>query len=103
MKSIIILNKYETEHHRIDGPAIEWSDGSYVWKTNDLYHRVGGPAISYSHGTKEWWVNGKRHREDGPAYENKNRGIARWYINDELLTCQTQEEFEQYIRLKSFW
>ena len=30
-------------------------------------HRVDGPAIEYSNGTKEWYINGKRHRLDDPA------------------------------------
>ena len=25
-------------------------------------HRLDGPAIEYADGTKSWWLNGKRHR-----------------------------------------
>jgi len=51
-------NKEMTIHHREDGPAIEWNDGS-----------------------KEWWLNGKRHREDGPACEYAN-GNKYWFLSN---------------------
>lgn len=36
------------------------------WKNlNGLYHRVDGPALEYSDGFKAWYINGQRHREDG--------------------------------------
>lgn len=39
------------------------------WFYNGFLHRVNGPAVEFINGTKEWWVNGKLHREDGPAIE----------------------------------
>lgn len=44
--------------HRIDGPAIEWSDGTREWFVNGKRHRTDGPAIEWMNGTKEWFVNG---------------------------------------------
>jgi hypothetical protein len=32
-------------------------------------HRVDGPAIEDTDGTRSWWVNGKLHRVDGHADE----------------------------------
>ena len=53
--------------HRLDGPAIEWSDGTKEWCIDGKRHRLDGPAIEYADGTKHWLVDGKRHRLDGPA------------------------------------
>ena len=38
----------------------------------DEYHRLDGPAIEYTNDDKYWWVNGLRHREDGPAVEDSH-------------------------------
>jgi hypothetical protein len=43
--------------HRIDGPAVEYADGSKSWYVDDLLHRVDGPAIEWSNGSKSWWVD----------------------------------------------
>ena len=57
------------------------------------YHRIDGPAVEYSNGSKEWYINGKRHREDGPAIE-WNDGDKSWYLND---IEYSEEEFNQEI------
>jgi hypothetical protein len=46
--------------HRLDGPAVEWADGTKGWYVNGLRHRLDGPAIEWADGDKEWWVNGIR-------------------------------------------
>ena len=66
--------------HRLDGPAVEYTNGTKAWFVNGKYHRIDGPAIEYAHGTKAWWINGLRHREDGPAIEGAN-GDKEWYLN----------------------
>jgi hypothetical protein len=68
------------DHHRVDGPAIEFHDGSTEWWVNGECHREDGPACEYTDGTKKWFVNGKRHREDGPAIVYAN-GKKAWWIN----------------------
>ena len=45
--------------HRLDGPAIEWENGSKEWHVNGICHRLDGPAFEDSHGYKEWWVDGQ--------------------------------------------
>ena len=56
------------ELHNPNGPALIWNDGaSKAYYLNNRLHRLDGPAIENSNGIKEWWVNGKRHRLDGPA------------------------------------
>jgi hypothetical protein len=46
-----------------------------------IIHRLDGPAVERSDGTKEWWYNNKLHRLDGPAIEWA-QGNKSWYVND---------------------
>ncbi len=39
------------------------------WAKDGKFHRLDGPAVIYSNGSKEWWQNGRLHRKDGPAVE----------------------------------
>jgi len=66
--------------HRLDGPAVEWTDCYKAWHLNGKLHRKDGPALEYSNGHKEWYINDKRHRLDGPALEMFD-GHKEWYIN----------------------
>ena len=100
----------DNEYHRVDGPAIEYPDGSKKWYLNgkevdapgdqettprrevdgdgtirwfnadNKYHRVDGPAIEYANGSKLWLLHGKRHRDNGPALELAD-GSKKWYLN----------------------
>ena len=40
---------------------IKWTD------LEGNYHRINKPALIYSDGTEYWYNHGKLHREDGPA------------------------------------
>jgi hypothetical protein len=62
----------------------------------------GGEVREYPSGTKFWFLQGKYHREDGPAIEWAY-GDGSWWINDKLIPCRTQKEFDQLMRLKAFW
>ena len=56
------------------------SDSVYYYDKDCRLHNPFGPASHvYSTDTKEWFIHG-------------------YYIN-----CNTQEEFERYMRLKAFW
>ena len=44
--------------HRVDGPAVEWADGSSSWWLHGKRHRIDGPARVFSDGCCEWWLNG---------------------------------------------
>jgi len=72
------------------------SDGTITWrhpKTND-FHRVDGPAIEYSDGTKRWYLNGLLHRADGgPAVEYPDGYEQQWFLNGEELT---KDEFKRW-------
>lgn len=69
--------------HRIDGPAVEYSDGSTEWYSNGELHRIDGPAMEAADGYKAWWVKGKVHRTDGPAIEHP-KGYKEWRVNGEM-------------------
>jgi len=73
-------DKEMTIHHREDGPANEYANGSKFWWLNGNIHRENAPAIEWNDGSKSWWLNGKRHREDGPACEYIDGG-KEWYLN----------------------
>ena len=49
------------KRHRVDGPAVEYANGTKWWYVNDKCHREDGPAIEYADGIKEWFVNSKRY------------------------------------------
>ena len=76
--------------HRLDGPAVEPSNGDKQWYLNGVLHREGGPAIERSDGSKEWWLNGWRHREGGPAVEDSD-GSKEWYLNG--VSFKTKESY----------
>ena len=81
------------KYHRLDGPAIECADGSKYWYQNGKRHRLDGPAVEYVDGYKAWFQNGKYHRLDGPAIEWAD-GSKEWFIEDE---CLTESEFNARI------
>jgi len=80
--------------HRLDGPAVEWFDGSKEWWVDGKRHRLYGPAIIWHNGTKEWFINGKKHRLDGPAVEY-NDGIIEWRIKGKRLS---NDEVEAWVK-----
>jgi hypothetical protein len=51
------------QHHREDGPAVEWMNGDKYWYLNDKLHREGGPAVEWVNGDKRWFLNGKKLTE----------------------------------------
>lgn len=55
--------------HNENGPAVIHRDYKQWW-VNGFHHRDNGPAIEYTDGSYEWFVEGKRHRLDGPALAN---------------------------------
>jgi len=44
--------------HRLDGPAIEYTDGYKEWRYHHKRHRLDGPAIIWGDEHKEWWISG---------------------------------------------
>jgi len=66
------------------------SDGTKGWRNSEgLLHRIDGPAVEWADGSKSWYKEGKRHRLDGPAIEGADR-FKSWYIEGKNFT---EEEF----------
>ena len=38
-------------------------DGNKLWHLNNNLHRVDGPAIEWADGSKEWYLNGVEYTE----------------------------------------
>lgn len=75
----------DREYHRVDGPAVIYSDGTQIWYLNGLIHREDGPAVSWPDGTQVWYVNGVHHRIDGPAIEYPGNELW-WFVKGELMS-----------------
>jgi len=50
-------------YHKLDGPAIEWSNGDKYWFKEGKHHRIDGPAWEYFSGYKYWYILGKSLEE----------------------------------------
>jgi len=51
---------YNTNFHRLTGPAIELANGYKEYYINNRLHRLNGPAVEYPDGSKDYYINGKR-------------------------------------------
>ena len=80
------------ELHRLDGPAVESSNGYQAWYIRGKRHREDGPAVEFANGTGAWWIDGLRHRLDGPAVEHVDAIDAYWIHGE----CLTPEEFDAH-------
>jgi hypothetical protein len=85
-----------------DGRDVCPFSGTVRYYLNGQLHRDNAPAVEYSNGSRLWKQHGEEHREDGAAVEYSN-GNKYWYLHGEKLPCETQEEFEQLMRLRVFW
>jgi len=83
-----------TKLHRLDGPAVEYADGSKMWYVDGQRHRLDGPAIEWADGSKAWYVDGQCHRLDGPAVQYTD-GSKEWWIDGK---CLTEEEFNKRLQ-----
>lgn len=43
---------------------IEYLSGARHWFLNEKRHRIDGPAIEWHDGTKEWWINNIKVSEE---------------------------------------
>jgi hypothetical protein len=69
--------------------------GNEEWLLNGKLHRVDGPAMEWADGTKRWYQYGKRHRVDGPAVEV--HGTKLWYLDSRLYSFKWwKEEVRKY-------
>jgi hypothetical protein len=61
-----------------------------------------GGELRENNSGKYWYLDNRLHRWDGPAAVWAD-GKKFWYIHGKQINCQSQEEFERLIRLKTFW
>ena len=72
--------------------------GNKYWWVDGKLHRLDGPAIDYTDGYKAWWVDGKLHRLNGPAIERAN-GNKEWHVDGVELT---EEEFNSHPKVCNY-
>ena len=51
------------QRHRLDGPAVEYTNGSKFWYQNGKYHRLDGPAFEWSDGRCKYYIHGREYTE----------------------------------------
>jgi hypothetical protein len=61
----------EGNYHRLNGPAIEWRDGTEYWYRHGKLHRDDGPATNWPPGQEEW-------HKDGEPYEPSAHELIVW-------------------------
>lgn len=72
------------------------------WYKDDKLHREDGPAMEYADGFKQWFMNGETHRLDGPAVYYTD-GSKEWFYKDTWIKeVKSQEEFEEWLKYKTF-
>ena len=69
---------------------------SMNWFKNGIHHREDGPAIEYIDGSSQWYSNGILHREDGPAIENTS-GNDQYFIYGREIS-KTQFKLKKFIK-----
>jgi len=79
--------------HKLDGPAIKYTNGDKLWYKEGKLHKTDGPAMEWTNGDKEWYKEGQLHRLDGPAREHAN-GNKYWYILGKYLE---EKEFNSWM------
>jgi len=44
---------------------IKWDVNSQTYYQNSLYHRIDGPAVEHSDGQASYWINGIKTTKEG--------------------------------------
>ena len=70
--------------HRLDGPAVEYKNGSKIWYINNNRHRNIDPSCEWKNGDKYWVFKNKEHRIGGIAC------YGLWYIHGKEYTKEQQ-------------
>ena len=52
------MNK-KGQRHRLDGPAVELTNGYKAWYKEEKLHRLDGHAVEYANGDKYWYKEGQ--------------------------------------------
>ncbi len=81
--------------------ALNYDDDLCFYDENNKLHREDGPAFICFGLYETFFFHGIKHREDGPAQIWSDGGEA-WYYNGKFIDVNSQEEFEQWLKLKAF-
>ena len=54
----------ENDLHRLDGPAVEFTNGDKVWYQKGKLHRENGPSIEYHNGNNFWYIHGSEYHTE---------------------------------------
>jgi len=65
-----IWRNKKREIHRLDGPAIEFSNGDKHWQQDDKLHRLDGPAVDRANGEKHWYKNDIIYKNKDSFFES---------------------------------
>ena len=57
-----IISPFIIDGNLVRGP-VENNDGDKEWYQNGLLHRLDGPAVEWSDGYKAWYIEGTRYTE----------------------------------------
>jgi len=81
------MNKLQTYKDKVSGETlyviVNYTSNTTKYYKDEgctIRHRVDGPAIEYGNGTEIYYQNNKHHRLDGPAITGGN--MKYWYVND---------------------
>ena len=77
--------------HRLNGPAIIFSNGDTIWYRHGKRHRDDGPAAIYQDEDTLWYRHGKLHREDGPARVWPRYKLEEWYKDGKVYEPSAHE------------
>jgi hypothetical protein len=70
--------------------------GTKAWYFGNKLHRLNGPAIERSNGYKAWYVDGKLHRLDGPARVWTD-GSKEWWVEDKYYKTQQEHAIAAFL------
>jgi hypothetical protein len=42
----------------------EWDNGERCWLVDGMTHRLDGPAVQWADGSKQWWIENKEYTEE---------------------------------------
>lgn len=85
-----------------NGEEIDACGNIWRWKSGLLHSECGKPSVEFDNGIVMFHTNGKLHRIEGPVIIHAD-GTCFWFFENQLIPVSSQNEFEQWLRLKAFW
>jgi hypothetical protein len=75
---------------------VEYPDGDKYWHKEGFRHRIDGPAIEWADGSKEWWIDGNQIYAEIFIHGKLFTGIQKGKYGLEWLRFLTEERIEEY-------